>query len=415
MVCHGCYDAPCQLKLDVFEGVERGASKDIVYSGTRFSTATPSRLHIDAHSTEQWREKGFYPVLDDSDYRHSQLYRMLALKQQHPLPTGATLPESFDFSLNRDQQCPKPQQMDAYERDQPLWGMPYGLPALNSQEHRSMEKWLAAGAPGEPSQPTSAGQLQAIADWERFFNGDSNKEKLMSRYIYEHLYVAALYFPDLPEPGFFELVRSHTPPGEAIQIIGTRRPFDAPGESLYYRIRPVAGTTLVKRHMPYKLNSERMRRWRQLFLEAEYEVAELPSYEPQASANPFKTFVDLPISARYQFMLEEAQYTIMGFIKGPVCRGQNAINVIEDHFWVVFVEPDLEDSEFDAEFLASQQDNLIMPAAERGALGTVIGWNRYAGAQRRFLEAKSEALQNSFDEHLIEVDESLIWGWRWPQ
>ena len=30
MVCHGCYDAPCQLKLDAWEGLQRGASKDKV-------------------------------------------------------------------------------------------------------------------------------------------------------------------------------------------------------------------------------------------------------------------------------------------------------------------------------------------------------------------------------------------------
>ena len=31
VVCHGCYDAPCQLKLGAWEGVARGASGDNVY------------------------------------------------------------------------------------------------------------------------------------------------------------------------------------------------------------------------------------------------------------------------------------------------------------------------------------------------------------------------------------------------
>ena len=30
----------------------------------------------------------------------------------------------------------------------------------------------------------------------------------------------------------------------------------------------------------------------------------------------------------------------MNFIKGPVCRGQVALNVIDDQFWVFFVQPD---------------------------------------------------------------------------
>lgn len=30
VVCHACYDAPCQLKLSAWEGVARGASKQRV-------------------------------------------------------------------------------------------------------------------------------------------------------------------------------------------------------------------------------------------------------------------------------------------------------------------------------------------------------------------------------------------------
>ena len=54
VVCHGCYDAPCQLKLSSPEGIERGGSKTKVYNGTRFITAEPTRLFIDARSTDEW-------------------------------------------------------------------------------------------------------------------------------------------------------------------------------------------------------------------------------------------------------------------------------------------------------------------------------------------------------------------------
>ena len=63
MVCHGCYDAPCQLKLDAWQGLQRGASKEKVYDGTRLLTANLTRLFEDAHTAQEWREKGFYPVL----------------------------------------------------------------------------------------------------------------------------------------------------------------------------------------------------------------------------------------------------------------------------------------------------------------------------------------------------------------
>ena len=37
VVCHGCYDAPCQLKLSSAEGIERGANKKKVYNGARIT------------------------------------------------------------------------------------------------------------------------------------------------------------------------------------------------------------------------------------------------------------------------------------------------------------------------------------------------------------------------------------------
>ena len=77
MVCHGCYDAPCQLKLDAWAGLQRGASKDKVYDGTRLLTANLTRLFEDAQTTAEWRTKGFYPVLNESSPEQGVLQRML--------------------------------------------------------------------------------------------------------------------------------------------------------------------------------------------------------------------------------------------------------------------------------------------------------------------------------------------------
>ena len=91
VVCHGCYDAPCQLKLSSFEGIDRGANETKVYDGRRILAADPTRLFIDAKNTEQWRDKDFFPVLNErnqdpeSNLMGSVLYRMLTLKNTHPL------------------------------------------------------------------------------------------------------------------------------------------------------------------------------------------------------------------------------------------------------------------------------------------------------------------------------------------
>jgi len=90
VVCHGCFDAPCQLKLSSPEGIHRGANKKKVYNGARISADEPTRLFIDAMTTEEWRQKGFDTVLNEGDanpltnLEDSVMYRMLRQKQLYP-------------------------------------------------------------------------------------------------------------------------------------------------------------------------------------------------------------------------------------------------------------------------------------------------------------------------------------------
>lgn len=411
MVCHGCYDAPCQLKLDAWEGLLRGASKDKVYDGTRLRTAKLTRLFEDARTTGEWRDKGFYPVLDEQNPEQGTLYRMLELKKQQPLPSGDILPDSFDLSLDRDQQCPKPDEFEGFAADYPLWGMPYGFPGLADTEHELLGEWLRAGSPGVSRPGPTPAQQAEIARWEGFFNATGIKRKLVSRYIYEHLFVGDLYFSGLAgKPAFFNLVRSSTPPGEPVEIIATRRPYDSPGESdFYYRLQPLRTSVLDKRHMPYALDDARMARWKALFVEPDYKVTRLPGYRADEASNPFVVFRELPVQSRYQFMLDEAQYTIMGFIKGPVCRGQVALNVIDDHFWVVFTDPSVADPDQEAGFLARESDNMRLPSGSGGLLGPLVQWRSYAKGQRKLLKAKSEALAKLTRTDQMPLDFDLIW------
>ncbi|MCB1706171.1 MAG: fatty acid cis/trans isomerase [Halioglobus sp.] len=411
MVCHGCYDAPCQLKLDAWAGMQRGASKEQVYS-LRLKAAPPTRLFEDAQTTEEWRKKGFYPILDEEAPEHGVIARMLALKQQHPLPVGNVLPETIPLGLDREQQCTKPETFDTFAANYPLWGMPYGLPALNAKEHETLNNWLLEGARGIAVDAPTAEEKEAVHHWESFFNGESLKQQLMSRYMYEHLFTANLYFSEFGESGgYYTLVRSRTPPGQPIEVIATRRPYDDPGTGkFFYRLQPLRTAVLAKRHMPYALNSARMSRWQSLFLDPDYTVSALPSYATDTASNPFITFRELPQSSRYKFMLDEAQFTIMGFIKGPVCRGQVALNVIDDHFWVVFLDPDRKGVQENAEFLAKESKNLRLPADKLGgALVSIIEWRGYSREQLKFLKAKFEYIQKMTGPEGTKVNLDLIW------
>lgn len=153
-------------------------------------------------------------------------------------------------------------------------------------------------------------------------------------------FIASLFYRSLKSHqrytySIFALVRSTTPPGQPVNRIATRRPYDEPNvDRVYYRLVAYPATIVDKTHQPYALNDNKLDRIQELFIKPDYDVKELPSYKPTVAANPMTAFAALPVEARYNFMLDNAQNTIMSFIKGPVCRGQLALNVINDRFWV---------------------------------------------------------------------------------
>ena len=414
VVCHGCYDAPCQLKLSSPAGIDRGASKSVVYDGGRLIATDPSRLFEDANSTFQWREKGFFPVLNERNQSpqvnldSSLMYQFLKLKKDHPLSNKPLLEENIDLGLNRQQHCPTTNEWQNFAKDHPGWGMPYGLPGLSDREFDTLEKWLGSGALMSNKAELSQFYLDEINKWETFLNGDSLKQQLMSRYVYEHWFLAHLYFDELSDTEYFTLVRSRTPPGTPIERIVTRRPYDDPGsERVYYRLWREQATILSKTHMPYALNDQRLNWMKELFLEADYNVSELPGYEVKTTANPFVSFQAIPVNSRWRFILEESRFSIMNFIKGPVCRGQVALNVINDHFWVVFVNPEIVDQPEIDQFLAQEKQHLRIPSEEQSNAKPLTTWIKYSKLQKKYLKAKAEFLQKHINDDNLNID--LIW------
>jgi hypothetical protein len=415
VVCHACYDAPCQLNLTSGEGVDRGATKAPVYNGTRFIASEPTRLGIDATTSQQWRDKGFHPVLNERNQNvqinldQSLLYQMLTLKRRYPLPTEGRLPAEYDVGTKlhvdegflHSQQCPSIETFPQFAAKHPQWGMPFAFPGLNREEFKTIETWLEQGGLYEPPKPLSDALTQKVVKWEAFLNAQSKKQKLMARYLYEHLFLAHLYFDDLPDNEFFMMVRSATPPGEAIEIIPSIRPYDDPGvDTFYYRLQHYNRVLVDKTHLPYALNDARMARFEELFLGADYSVNELPSYDPITSSNPFKTFKAIPSKNRYQFLLDEAEFYISGFIKGPVCRGSVALSVIDDHFWVMFMDPDKSYLSGDSEFLARVSDNLRMPSEKENNAKLWSVWTTYKEVERNYLVEKVNYLKQYYPGEL---------------
>lgn len=410
VVCHACYDAPCQLKLTSPEGIDRGASKDLVYQGARLTATAPTRLYEDAINTGEWREHGFFPVLnerlqrEDANIEAGVMAQLLIQKQQYPLPQDTILDDDdFDFSLDRSFFCPTSDSVHAYIEENPLWGMPYGLPGLDNDEQQVLLGWLREGAMMPAAAPLDDATVKLVDKWESYLNHDSLKRQVVSRYIYEHLFLSHLYFSDQKERRFFNLVRSATPPGEPVKRISTRRPYEDPKvDRVYYRLVAERETIVDKTHMPFALNQQRMDNWVEWFDKAEYEVKKLPSYEPHVASNPILAFADIPIRSRYKFLLDEAQNTIMAYIKGPVCRGQLALNVINDHFWVFFADPDKTGGPEASKFFREQAENMRLPGELDSNTTPLLNWVAFSRSQSKYMTEKVNYMNAHYkdNEHL---------------
>lgn len=395
-VCHSCYNSPCQLKLNSYEGVDRGGSKKAVYNATRLTTMNPTRLFIDAQTTEQWRRKDFHTVTESSVYggeNNSLMLQILHHKMSNPQSIGEYHSEAEDLTC-----AATSIELDGYLTKHPNRGMPFGFPPLEQDEFNLIAGWLAQGAKGptvaeqKMLDTPSAKDMMAINTWEAFFNNHNPKYAMTARYLYEHLFLAHINFGNNTD-AFFELLRSTTPPGQPVKIIDTVRPYDDPGvKTFYYRFRKIHSTIVHKTHMVFILDEAKRERIEELFIRPQWlEKPHLTGYEVKDSANPFVSFGQIPPRARYQFLLDNARYIIMTFIRGPVCRGQVALNVIHDHFWVMFQDPDHDVSVLYPAFLTLQQDNLIMPI-EKGSTFPVIDLigNRYDKALDRYYKARQQ-------------------------
>jgi hypothetical protein len=273
--------------------------------------------------------------------------------------------------------------------------MPFGLPAIDPADQEQIVRWIEQGAPDEGPPPLSAREEADIAAWERFLNGDSLKERLMSRYLYEHLFLAHLYLNDTVAGPAFRLARSTTPPGQPVSLIATRRPFDAPSaERVYYRLERDLEPIVAKTHMPYRLDRARMDRYRTLFLAPDYVVDQKPSYAPREASNGLAAFRAIPMESRYRFLLDDAQYFVMTFIKGPVCRGQVALNVIEDRFWVFFLAPGVDVLGDAGDVARRALEDMSLPAADgSNSVPLLTIWNGYAARERRFQAERATSLR----------------------
>lgn len=375
LICHACAEAPCQLHFDSYSNVRRGATPVELID---LMASAPTRPK-DARTLQEWRLKGFSPILfedltrteernklspeelalltakrissAEENLNQSLLYRFIQHGYLYNGP-GFSL-EALDSHREEGNQCiSSPDQFNAFIKKHPAAGMPYGMPALPPQEFSTLRKWIEDGAPGPSPEARSllqnATRPDVLEEWEKLFNG-SPKARLIGRFVYEHVFSSMIHFEGTPQDEFFELVRSRTPFPEPVSEIVTPRPNDSPFDSasdrgklgLHYRFKKVDRATVRKTHVLWELGPAKLLSLQRLFLEPQWPAEKKGKLVESnySSRNPFGYFQQIPAEIRYRFMLENSHVIADAMVRGPVCSSQAAADAIRDHFWVFFLEP----------------------------------------------------------------------------
>ncbi|MBL7545216.1 MAG: fatty acid cis/trans isomerase [Bdellovibrionaceae bacterium] len=378
IACHSCLESPCQLNLQTYDGVKRGGIQgSLVYNGVRTTEAPLTRMYQDGHTVQDWRAMGFYDIIGDVQNSIFLYSLKLGMKNRQP-PND---------EVRKNQICAKDMKSFNFQDAEIKMAMPYGLPGLSSDHYKVLSEWVAMGAPGPiESEIVPSGIVEIKNKWEEFLNQKDLKTQFVSRYLYEHLFLAHFYFDAYPRY-FLRLIRSSTRCDAGPTVIATRRPNDSPGVSeWFYCFEKVKGVTVDKTHIPYKMSLAKLAWLKKNFMNIPWQPDSKLDFSPEVASNPFKAFRSIPVSARYRFLLEDAFYHINTFIKGPVCNGTNAVNSIQEQFYTFFIHPDSDLMALSSEYSNQVVDQLALP----GKWGSQVEIQRMLGDYQSLINERNQ-------------------------
>lgn len=399
IACHGCLGSPCNVKLDSFRGVDRGGLG--VNPFDSHFTDVPRTDMDAANGVPAWRDLGFYPVLSRDgtsaqNLDRSLLYQMVAAGMRHNSPGFTRESQEGRRPARFAAQCEaRPSALASYLAQNPSTGMPFGLPAISRSDFATLSAWIAAGAPGPDQAALDAARQvanpQSVADWEAFFNAPDPQSQLVSRFIFQHVFLATIILSDSPGDQF-RLVRSSTPPADSsgaaapVRIIATDMPYDDPltyagVDRFWYRLEKRTEPPVQKNHFLLHLDPGDIAHLTDLF-GIQSGTGWRPGADlnpPYGIANPFIQFDAIPAEARSRFILENAETMVGGITYGPVCNGQTATYAVKDQFWVFFLDPASDPSVQDPTLGLDDPDALM----DRSLVGNARYLNAFARTKQR--------------------------------
>ena len=290
--CHSCYNAPCQLNLGSIEGLDRGlVTKLDVFDPGKIFQAQPSRLGIDRKTTEGWRDFSFkhkfMPVTQNTGNIRQNIENSFILTLvQHKKANSSLIVDDLTNPkemAENSRVCPDvPKKLADHLMSRPNAGMPYGLPPLSDDQILKIKTWTEMGSPREfITEPLTSQDAPLVKQVENYLNkfltnnnlAQAKKESLVSRYIYEHLFLAHIYLRDEKAPAsFYTLIRSRNS-CDHFDEIATRRPWYDTSVSFFYCLKRIDATIVSKTHMPFLVDQNKLARWENLFYSKPWQVS----------------------------------------------------------------------------------------------------------------------------------------------
>ncbi|MBF0410369.1 MAG: fatty acid cis/trans isomerase [Candidatus Riflebacteria bacterium] len=373
-VCHGCENSPCSLKLVSYMGLQRGGTQ--IGNQTSLAVRGYEAIRLkdgpllgtidewkDAWQKNRPEDQRFHSVAPDSngtDAEQSLIYQFLKQGNDNNKPgfdrTKVRQMEQERYDGGATMCVADPTEYGKWKAKYPEGGMPFGCPGLKklseggygAGEFDTMETWIKKGAPGPGAEAVAdhatSSDLPTIERWERYLNIRTNKQMLVSRYLFEHLFRAHIHFAESPGE-FYMIVRASNPPADyPVREIVTKAPNDPPtglaaGAPFYYRLNKITDLVAIKDHIIWEADNKTLERIRHLFNEEspKWGVLALPGYEGK---NPFLYFQAIPPSIRYKFLLENSRFFLDNLTRSPVCNGSKATFAMDDYVWAWFLKPE---------------------------------------------------------------------------
>ncbi len=393
--CHSCKESPCGLTLTSPEGVQRGAHHKSLLPGA-FTSGIRSKIFHDGKNENDWRSKGFYsvtratPIMRNQGLNsgNSSVFAAAILNKMNPLHVIVSA-NLLDTEINMCKEGLKDLNL--------VPAMPYKMTSLTQEETETLMKWINSDDPEQILQqaidnPDRARPKNpfAIKAWEDFFNHPTNRAKWTSRYLYEKLFLARFYIQESPGE-FYELVRSHTPSGQEIDVISTLKAFDKPADKFYYRLFKVRSTLMNKDHFIYEVSYSELEHLKNLFWNAKWtkKDSEIPFNFNET--NPLIAFRFIPAKSRYNWMLENAKLLLDISARAQNCRSIGAGAPYWDNMLHIFLKPEADVTVMNDDFADQAGHLLRIPRTTNGRHHIL---ERFLSDQMEYSKIKQQMLKN---------------------